>query len=126
MSLLNTHRTLNNVLPLRMLPSGPAGGLVRRLSGGANEYQHDAGSYEMRVRSPPLSSNSHSDSTHNHPQSLSYHGHAERSASAASAMSYATANEEIWDGYYPDEDASRYSHIDDRRASAMSWQGGRA
>ncbi|ESK92514.1 phospholipid-translocating p-type atpase domain-containing protein [Moniliophthora roreri MCA 2997] len=129
------------------LPSGPAAGLVRRLSG-TNQYQHDPGSYEMRVRSPPLSSNGHSDSTHDFPQSLSYHGHAERSASATSAMTYATANEEMWDGdpyqphsqyaphqlhptqgsqgYYPDEDASRYSQIDDRRASAISWQGGRA
>ncbi|KAK7062688.1 phospholipid transporting ATPase [Paramarasmius palmivorus] len=130
--------------PTLQPPSGPAAGLVRRLSGGASQYPHDPGSYEMRVRSPPLSGNSHSDSGHDH-QSLQYHGHGERSASAASAMSYATANEEMWDHrqqlstqYNPshrytqhkvlrDTTPMRTSHnMMDRRASAMSWQGGRA
>ncbi|KAL0581269.1 phospholipid transporting ATPase [Marasmius crinis-equi] len=102
-----------------------------RLSGGS-QYANDPGSYEMRVRSPPLSS----DGDHLH----SNYGHGDRSASAASAVTFATANEEVWEqqyhhqaqptqasqGYYPDDDQSRYSQVDDHRTSTMTWQGGRA
>ncbi|KAG7095035.1 hypothetical protein E1B28_005826 [Marasmius oreades] len=104
------HRNLQAPLPA---------GFTKRMSGSQSD-NHDPGSYEMCLRTP---------------------GHGERSASAASAATFATAHEDIWDlqsnahqlhptqgsqGYYPDDDQSRYSHIDNKRTSATSWQGGRA
>ncbi|KAJ8082391.1 phospholipid transporting ATPase [Marasmius tenuissimus] len=104
---------------------------AKRLSGGSQYADYEPGSFEMRVRSPPLSSSG----DHPHPN----YGHGDRSASAASAATFATANDEIWEqpvnhqlhptqgsqGYFPDDDQSRYNQVDDRRTSAM-WNGGRA
>ncbi|KAF9261613.1 phospholipid-transporting ATPase 1 [Marasmius fiardii PR-910] len=101
----------------------PLSANMAKMSGhGAQFNSRDPGSYEMHVRMPD-------------------NGHGERSASAVSAASFATAQEEVWEhqpsrhqihptqgsqGYYPDEDQSRYSQIDDKRTSVVSWQGGRA